>query len=129
MRIVITGPDSRPVRPREPNLFAEALAEGQVIGRLWCHHAEGRVSVEYAYVEEAYRRRRVGHALMYELERRYPGLTTSEAQGIGCSSIPSWFFLRARIMAEGPYAGRPDLGEYVSDVLENADAAQEAPPC
>lgn len=116
MRILITGPNAKPVTKGTPNLFVEAFDNAQVIGRLWCHFAAGNVSVEFAFVEEPQRRRRVGHAMMYELERIYPGLTTSEAQGIGQSSIPSWFFLRERIMQEGPYAGRPDLGPYLSEV-------------
>lgn len=77
--------------------------------------------VEYARVAEVYQRRRFGHEMMFELERRWPGVICTRPTMAGAHSIPSWYSLREKIMrTDNPHVGRDDLPAYVPMRLPSA---------
>lgn len=79
-------------------------------GGLRCH-------VDVAHVHPDHRRHRFGHEMMYELERRWPGVTTSQPVA-GNKSVDSWYALREEIMRTGnPHIGRDDLPPYTPSTL------------
>jgi hypothetical protein len=82
--------------------------------------------VEYARVADIYQRRRFGHEMMFELERRWPGVVCTRPTMAGAHSIPSWYALREEIMRTGnPHAGRADLPVYVPMMLRQAMQGDE----
>ena len=84
------------------------------------HFSTGPVcEVLTGVVNESHRRRRFGHEIMFELERRWPGVTTvPPTLNETVASTAHWFANRAAIMAAGdPHLGRADLPPYVPTIL------------
>ncbi|HEY1600769.1 MAG TPA: hypothetical protein VGG64_14265 [Pirellulales bacterium] len=77
-------------------------------GPLHCH-------IETAIVNPYFRRRRIGMEFMYELERRWPGVTATPRHQDGPEAYDrGWASLKDQIMATGdPHVGRADLAVYV----------------
>jgi len=100
--------------PHEDVINVYKLIDERAVGVLHCLLNEsGQCHVQYAEIAPEHRRRRFGHEMMYELERRWPGVTCSPARDGGEHSIPSWFALRDEIMrTDNPHVGRDDLPAY-----------------
>src|SRR5437868_13359493 len=78
------------------------LVDERAVGVLHCLvEPTGHAHVQYAEIAPEFRRQRFGHEMMFELERRWPGVTTSAARDEGEHSIPSWYARRDEIMRSG----------------------------
>jgi hypothetical protein len=100
--------DGNRIVDRVCNCGHKALwATAEPDGPLHCH-------IEHCFVDPHFRRRRISMEFMYELERRWPGLTSSPRADDGPAAYDhGWATMRAKIMASGdPHVGRADLPPY-----------------
>ncbi len=93
------------------------IVDGRKIGELRCLIKSGQCCVGAGKVADEGRRLRTCAEMMYELERRWPGVTTKPPTGFASDFLDYWFAHREAILAAGPHAGRDDLPPYVPSVL------------
>lgn len=116
-------------RPARYRVLVIKLVGEMTVGHLDCEISDGQCQVLGAKVEPDFRRLRYGHEMMFELERRWPGVTTAPPQNIAASSVPDWHAQKAEIMRTGdPHLGRSDLPAYVPTQLPDRIIPAPAPP-
>jgi hypothetical protein len=116
-------------RPARYRVNALKVIDEMVVGLLECEVRGGVCTVLGAKVHPDHRRMRIGHEMMFELERRWPGVTTAQPQNIASQSVPDWHAQKAEIMRTGnPHLGRDDLPPYLPTVLPEPISPPASPP-